>query len=186
MAGTDQEPVLPIPRPFPLQQGNLDFLCSTYAAINAMACRGEITQINQAAIPFRLAMQFMQANKDWDLAGNICMGHDEEDYPDLLAQLSWRDWQVPLYDPDLATVAGALQTAPCVIVSLVRPEDLGRPSGAREVLHYTVLTALTAERIALADSMGAQEILRAGADLLYGFKGRRPVPVGIGCLYAMA
>ena len=61
---------------FPLKQGQLDFLCGVYAAINAMQFRREIETRDQAAIPFRLGVMFMQSTIDWDLAKAICLGVD--------------------------------------------------------------------------------------------------------------
>lgn len=173
---------------FPLRQGNLDFLCSTYAAINAMHHRREITELDQAAVPFRLAINYMQAHKDWDLAGNICFGHDEQDYPELLRVLSWRDWQEQVKDPTLKDLESVFRQNPktCALISLVAPESVGRRFDQREALHYTVMTGVDETGIRLADSLGVTELPRKGKGWRYAPKGHAPQVVAVGCLYAMA
>ena len=172
---------------FPLRQGNLDFLCSTSAAINAMHHRGEITALDQAAVPFRLAINYMQAHKDWDLAGNICFGHDEQDYPELLRVLSWRDWHEPVQDPSLDDLQAVFRQNPdtCALISLVALESRGLPCDQREALHYTVMTGVDESGIRLADSLGVTELPRAGKGWRYAPAGHAPQVVAVGCLYAM-
>lgn len=173
---------------FPLQQGNLDFMCGTYAAINAMHIRGEISSLDQAAIPFRLAMMFMQSSRDWDLAQAICLGIGEKDYSELLEALSWRAWD---FYPDgdynasydlLEKLEQLLQegTGP-VIVSLVDPgAEVFDPEEERDVIHYTVVKEVMPESLVIFDSQGHQAIERAGRDLKYS--GR---DVRLGYLYVM-
>lgn len=174
--------------PFPLQQGSLDFMCGIYAAINAMYIRKEIGSLDQAAIPFRLAIMFMQSSTKWDLAQAVCLGVGEEDYLELLKALSWRDW-TSYTDADGDNPAGLLgkleqvlqEGAGPVIVSLV---DLGAEAFnlevERYVEHYTVIKEVTPDKLVIFDSQGHQEIHRSGSGLSYGGS-----DVRLGYLYVM-
>lgn len=173
---------------FPLQQGNLDFMCGTYAAINAMYIREEIGSLDQAAIPFRLALMFMQSTRDWDLAQAICFGIGEKDYLELLEALSWRDCS---FFPDADYNAsddlfGKLEQllqdgAGPVIVSLVDPgAEAFDPEEERDVIHYTVVNEVMPECLVIFDSQGDEPIEKTGRDLKY-----QGTDVRLGCLYVM-
>lgn len=173
---------------FPLQQGSLDFMCGTYAAINAMYIRKEIGSLDQAAIPFRLAIMFMQSSTEWDLAQAVCLGVGEKDYLELLEALSWRNWTF-YTDADCDDSDGLLgkldqvlqERAGPVIVSLVDPvAEAFDPEEERDVIHYTVVKEVRPESLVIFDSQGHQAIERAGRDLRYC--GR---DVRLGCLYVM-
>lgn len=173
---------------FPLKQGALDFLCGVYAAINAMYVRGEVDDLDEASIPFRLALNTMQANKDWDLAASICHGIDEGPYNELLVKLSWREWRDPIEDPEADALEAlfherANEPGFCVIVSIIEPGDLGKDSHEREVIHYTVVTGITGEAIHLADSMAASEMKRKGEVLEFTFAGEPAKPVRLGKIF---
>jgi hypothetical protein len=175
--------------PFPLQQGDLDFLCSIYAAINAMAWRGEVSTLDEAAAPFKKAIDFIQAEKGWNLAASVCLGIDEDHYAELLTKLNWRPRREPARNPSIDELETALSAtragvSPCAIISLIHPEDVGRPYHQREAIHYTVATAVTSDSILLQDSAGTLAITREGDKWLYGLKGNKRKPVRFGCLYS--
>jgi hypothetical protein len=129
---------------FPLKQGDLDFLCGVYAAINAMHLRGEVNELDQAAVPFRLALMCMQSNQQWDLAQAVCFGIDEDDYHELLAQISWREWDY-IKDPTEKQLSNALaelnsKTCDSFIISiLAKDTEVRGKNTRRNVLHYTVV-----------------------------------------------
>ena len=157
---------------FPLQQGGLDFLCGVYAAINAMHLRNEITLVDQAAIPFRLGLMFMQSQNNWDLAQAVCYGVGEQDFGQLLKQMSWRDW-------DHFTTSNALEmeekvkcllgrNTASIIVSLISTcAKEFDPDHERDVVHYTVVTGLGENGFAIFDSQGVEEIEKQKGKLYY-------------------
>lgn len=157
---------------FPLKQGGLDFLCGVYAAINAMHLRGEISELDQAAIPFRLALMFMQSKQDWDLAQAVCFGVDEGDYRELLKNLSWRDWD-HTWDPTEHKIEKALdelanKSCASIIVSIVASDAKAHENKPqRDVLHYTVVTGATPEGLSFYDSHDANLITQENGQLCY-------------------
>lgn len=138
---------------FPLQQGQLDWMCSIYAAINLMHVHGMIKTFDDAVVPFRRAIDFMQSESQWNLAKAITEGIDEEDCGELFKNLSGRNWDVfPNGDcPDRFLKIKQLldDGAKGVIVSLVLNKK-----GARDVLHYTVVTGASPKRLTIYDSQG--------------------------------
>ena len=150
---------------FPLQQGALDWLCSIYAAINVMHVRGKIANLDEAAVRFGNAIEFMQSAKGWNLSKALCEGIDEEDCCELFQKLSGADWDVyPDIDcPDrLSRLKQLLDDgAKAVIVSLVRDAK-----DDRDVLHYTVVMGVSSMCLTICDSQG-KEIQRNGSNLQY-------------------
>lgn len=166
-----------------VRQGSLDFMCSVYAAINLLYYYGALNELDDAAVPFRRAVDFMNTECDWDLAGAICEGVDEEDCIKLFEELSGYHWDV---DKDVAQrykarfdrlerlkniLEGGVKA---VIVSLIRYTNR-----TREVVHYTVVTGLNSESLAIRDSQG-KIITRKGNNLQYDGE-----EVSLGCFYIM-
>ena len=150
---------------FPLQQGALDWLCSIYAAINAMNVCGEIATLDDAADPFRNAIKFMQKEKGWNLSKAIRKGIDEEDCRELFQKLSGAAWGVDSetdYPDRLVRLKDLLDRgAKAVVVSLVRVA-----SEPRDVLHYTVVTGVSSKRLTFFNSQ-RKKIEQNGGNLRY-------------------
>lgn len=163
---------------FPLQQGALDWMCSIYAAINVMYIRGKIATLDEAAIPFRRAIDFMKSKEDWDLAKAISEGIDEEDCSELFENLSGTDWDIYANNKCSDRFIKLKQlldegSAP-VIASLVCDAK-----GARDVIHYTVITDVGASHLTNFDSQ-EKKIEKSGNNLRYD--GR---DVRLGCFWVM-
>ena len=158
---------------FPLQQGRLDYLCGIYAAINAKHLAGELQHTDQAAIPFRLALHYMQS-QGWDVAGTVCRGIEPDDYFDLLRQLHWWDVEViDLSDAPFAAIEEWRRNNAQVIVSLLY-------HGTTEVMHYTVVKGVDGDGLDLYDSQGVDSLLSGGGDYRYDNQ-----KVDIGTCYAL-
>ena len=168
-------------------------MCGIYAAINAMHRRGEIKCLDEAAIPFRLAMMFMQSREDWNLAEATCFGIGEKEYLELLMIMSWRDWE-HVTDADYTNADYDLheelkklfseenneQKVASVIVSLVyEGAEPYVTEQERDVKHYTVITGVTDKSITICNSQ--EHEIEVRNDGLY-YDGDR---VQIGSLYVM-
>ena len=174
---------------FPLQQGGLDFMCGIYAAINAMVLRKEIDNLNEASIPFRLAIMFMQSRKDWNLAEATCFGVGEEHYFELLNIMSWREWRhysdnshQDMHKKLIQLMRGKFDyKIESIIVSLVDAEAKPYKVGfERDVNHYTVVTGANIKEINICDSQTLEIKVEKNNKLMYG--GKR---VKIGSIYIM-
>jgi hypothetical protein len=162
---------------FPVRQGDLDFLCPVYAAINALHLIGDISEVDQAAIQFRLAIMFMQAAKDWDLARSLTEGIDPADMTDLLSRLAWRDISGLAKHEEqlnarslaerLAATDGLKRSA---VISLVDTKN-------RELVHHYVAADAADATIRLHDSQFPSQILVDRAKIHYGAE-RTQVSVG--------
>jgi hypothetical protein len=151
--------------PFPVLQGQLDFLCYLYAAANAMHKMGEFETIDEAAEPFQRAVRYMQDQPDWDLAMSLTKGVDAEHIEELLCACCERD--VHLLEASKGTgftsdeVAGHLSAAAgaAAVVSL-----FGRTPDA---CHYIAASLQDDGRIELHDSEEPSKLTVSGEGLFY-------------------
>ncbi len=143
-----------------------------------MHLRGTIATLNEAAVPFGKAIEFMQKEKGWNLSKAICEGIDEENCCQLFQKLSEADWEVDsgkVYPDRLSRLKELLDRgAKAVVVSLVR--DASEEKEKRKVvMHYTVVTEVSSTRLTTWDSQGkkiernAGSLQYDGADVRLGY-----------------
>lgn len=156
---------------FPIKQGQLDFMCSIYAAINALHLVGDIRKLDQAAIQFRLAIMFMQAAKDWDLGRSVTEGVDPEDMEEFLGRLCWREIDCFVEeDEGLSVLQVAGYLAPnngrkrAAVISLV---DADRDADGY-VYHYLAADLSDQGTLRLHDSQCPSQLTCNGSTLSYG------------------
>lgn len=147
---------------FPLQQGSLDFLCSIYAVINMMERHGEFRTLDQAAIPFRVAILKAQASADWDLAATITKGLNEEDIEELIGVMLYGEVET-IQQPTLDNLKNMLEkennvSRRGIIVSLYQDDEL---------IHHSVVKEVTDDKLPLHDSYGCAHLHRKGNTLMY-------------------
>lgn len=135
-----------------------------------MYVHGIFNELDDAAGPFRNAIDFMQRENRWDLARAICEGIDEKDCCKLFEELSgfvWKTYQdtTPRNGARPDRLEGLKQLledgVKAVVVSLVRYENR-----RRKVIHYTVVTDLSSTGLTIHDSQG-KTITRNGNSLQY-------------------
>lgn len=162
---------------FPARQGDLDFMCSIYAAVNALQLVGDIKELDQSAISFRLAILFMAAAREWDLGRSITEGVDPEHLKELFQRLCWKDIHSETERTKnfshsdlvkLLTPVNGLKRA--AVLSLV---------GSGTHVHHYVAADLGGDKVLrLHDSQYPSQIDVHGTKLSYGVE-EEPEEVGI-------
>lgn len=144
-------------RPFPLQQGDLDFLCSLYAVVNLLHLHGRAATIPEAGAHFTRIMGKLPSLK-WDLPRFVTEGvNPTGDLLELLGVAGFKGLVLPVRELNELRV-----TEPGVLVFL-KSRD-----GSFD--HYTIVTEVRSTGdLVLFDSFGFDVIeCQAGAYTLRG------------------
>lgn len=73
--------------PFPYQQGDLDYLCHVYAAMNLLHIRGEIATLEGAGEKFTEALQWISTVEGGNLFAATTEGMDAHEVAEMLCVL---------------------------------------------------------------------------------------------------
>ena len=155
---------------FPLQQGDLDSLCSIYAVINLLHSRGEIADFDAAVGKFQKLIDCITAHPEGNVAGAVKAGVYRGDVPWFLEQLGRK--VAKKNAPNVEDIVEGVKKGAIIFFKVLQGN----------FDHYTVLSpASTAARLELIDSYGFDEIL--ASDGGWTLKGE---PVEIKNLYVLA
>lgn len=130
--------------PFPYQQGNLDYLCHLYAAVNLLHLRGKIVTLEQAGEQFTKAIQWIWTAKGGNLFAATTEGMDPPDVAEMLDELGIPVDHIEQPKPDVVAKRAANGA-----VIFIKGSDWD---------HYTVIRAARGvEIIELFDSYGFRQ-----------------------------
>ena len=142
-------------RAFPLQQGDLDWLCSLYATINLLYLHKKISALEEADQQFRALITGVLPTLGWDLGRYIALGVDpDQDILDLLKGVGFR--KIEYFEPTVLAIATACRETPGVLIYF---SERPRPNGTELFSHYTIVTSVSdAGELELYDSRGLKPI----------------------------
>lgn len=157
-------------RKFPLQQGDLDSLCSIYAVINLLHSRGDVPDFDAAVRMFQNLIDRITAHPEGNVAGAVKTGVYRNDVPWFLEQLGRK--AVKKNARNVEDIVEGAKKGAIIFFKVLRGN----------FDHYTVLSPTsTAVRLELIDSYGFNEIIASGGG--WTLKGE---PVEIKNLYVLA
>lgn len=141
---------------FPMQQGDLDWLCSAYAFINLLALRKSIETPQQADDKFVSMMEFLLA-AEWNFARYITEGVDPSLDVEELALAA--GFSIPIsIDPQKLHTTVSENRGPVGFLIYICEEKATRPFS-----HYTIIThARKNGGFDLYDSYGFKRIISNG------------------------
>lgn len=156
-------------RKFPLRQGDLDWLCSAYAAINLCKLRGHISTPLEADERFEKMVSDLP--RGWDLRRYIAEGvNPNRDIRNLMKIAGYSDATPLPLDVMLASLHQRV-APPGFLVYLKGVGD------SRGLSHYTIVkSAARSGRLGLYDSYGFSHIQRSTSGYILE-KGSCPIEI---------
>lgn len=155
----------------PLQQGELDLLCSVYAAVNLRRLR------NPEEDSFGVFKELIESIHMYgNLARASLEGIDPRDICWLLNKAGLGEYNI-IKEPSTDTLAEIINTTSKGIFISLKPEDktFGRVNGKTRAehindgddpfTHYTIVTKVDAESLTLFDSYGFSKLMRNGNEI---------------------
>lgn len=150
-------------RTFPLKQGDLDWLCSIYAAINLRHLRDKIFSVSSADVLFRKLIETQLPARNWKIGRYIAEGVDPNaDIVELFEAAGFPS--VEAIDLSAETIAAECSQQTGLLIYI--EETTG---DSDFFSHYTIATRVTQSGdIELYDSWKFQRLARVGGDLKAG------------------
>lgn len=150
-------------RTFPLKQGDLDYLCSIYAAINLRHWRGTMSGVSAADKLFRKLISKQLPARKWNVGRYVAEGVDpHSDIVELFKAAEFAS--VEAITPSVEKIAEACSEQSGILIYF--EETTG---GCDRFTHYTIATGVTRSGdVELYDSWKFERLQRANDELKAG------------------